>query len=733
MARAARIVLYTLIGLLVLIAVAVFVITRVIDPNDFKPQISELAHQHANINLDIQGDLGWTFWPSLGVSVGRTEARIGDDEELFAAIDEARLGVAVWPLLFGNVEMDAISLAGLDLNLVEGPDGGNWERIAASDAAASPEELAEESEGSAIDIPLSIPEVTLSDSRLRYRNLGDGTDITIEHLNVSARDVRLDEPFPVTASLRYQDQDDIRIDLEIDTVASLGLDTNHYRLSPLEVKTAIGGLTAKPVTVTTSLNLDAALDDDVVRITDLLISVAGTQTSGNVTVSGLSTQMQFSGSLATAPFDANGALRAIGEAPIDTRSTDALKQVSMQATLSGPANSLLLEPLTITIDDTTISGKAGITDLDTLAMMFDLVLDEINLDHYLPPATESPEATTAEGESSAPPVLSEEPLLPLETLRELTLDGKFRAGKVLAEGLEASEIDVAVSAANGVLRLQRANGKTLNGTFTAEAQLNARTDTPTMSFESRINTVQIQPLMQLALSRDLFTGIASIHTKLNTRGNSEKALFENAAGSVNFNLADGVLRGVNLHDTLIGGLNDMLGNFQALTALIPQLEQGRLPRELSEDTRILDLQAIARLDDMVASVERLTANLDRGATVNGSGWLNILNEDFDVSLGMKLPQISDDPRLSEREWPLRCAGNLSGSPARWCLPSSDAFRDAGRELGARMASDKLGVDLPQSREELQEEVQQRIDEEREKAEDKLRDRARERLEGLFNR
>lgn len=733
MARTARILLYIVIGLLALITVAVFVITRVIDPNDFKPQISELAHQHANIKLDIQGDLAWTFWPSLGVSVGRTEARIGDDDELFAAIDDARLGVAVWPLLFGNVEMDAISLDGLDLNLVEGPDGGNWERIAASEDPAAPEETAEESDGSAMDIPLSIPEVTLGDSRVRYRNLTDGTDITIEQLNASARDVRLDKPFPVTASLRYQDQDDIRIDLAIDTVASLGLDTNHYRLAPLDVKAAIGGLTAKPVVVNVALNLDAALDDDVVSITDLLVSAAGTRTSGNVTVSGLSTQMQFSGNLTTAPFDANSALRAIGEAPIETRRADALKKVGLQATVGGPANSLLLEPLTITVDDSTISGKAGITNLDTMAMMFDLALDQINLDHYLPPASEAPEATTAEGESSAPPALSEEPLLPLETLRELALDGKFRAGKVLVEGLEASDIDVAVSAANGVLRLQRANGKTLNGTFTTEAQLDARTDTPTLRFDSRINTVQLQPLMQLALSRDLFTGIASINTQLSTRGNSEKALFENATGSVNFDLADGVLRGVNLHDTLVGGLNDMLGNFQALTALIPQLEQGRLPRELSEDTRILDLQAIARLDQMVASVDRLTANLDRGATINGSGWLNILNEDFDVSLGMKLPHISDDPRLSEREWPLRCAGNLSGNPARWCLPSSDAFRDAGRELVARLASDKLGVDLPQSREELQEEVQQRIDEEREKAEDKLRDRARERLEGLFNR
>ncbi|KAF0808227.1 hypothetical protein A167_02735 [Alcanivorax sp. S71-1-4] len=732
MARAARIALYTLIGLIVLLAVAVFVITRVIDPNDFKPQISDLARQHTNLNLDIQGDLAWTFWPSLGVSIGRTEARIGDDEDLFAAIGDARVGVAVWPLLFGNVEMDAISLSGLDLNLIENEQGGNWERIAASDTPAeeTPAET-EQGESSAMDIPLTIPEVTVADSRLRYRNTTDGTDIIIEHINVNASDVQLEEPFPVQASLRYQDQDDIRIDVNVDTVVGVNLDANHYTLTPLNVKTAIGGLTSTPVDIAAQLNVDAALDDDVVKVTDLVLEAAGTRTTGNVQVSGLSTQMQFSGKLATAPFDANAALRAIGEAPIETSDSNALKKIAFEADIGGPANSLLLDPLKITIDSSSITGKAGITDMDSMAMMFDLAMDQINLDGYLPPASEEEAPATAQGESSAPPALSEEPLLPLDTLRGLNIDGKLAIGKVLVEGLDASDIKVAMNARNGLLRLTEANGKTLNGSFTTSATLDARNATPTMSLNSRINTVQIQPLMKLALSDDLFTGIATIHTEMNTRGNSEKALMENAKGKVDFGLADGIVRGVNLHDAVIGGLNDMLGNFQALTAFIPNLESGKLPRELSEDTKIVDLKSIASLDNMVATVESLSANLDRGAALNGKGWLNILNEDFDITLGMKVPSISSDPRLSEREWPLRCAGNLNGSPARWCVPSSDAFRSAGRDLVTQLASDKLGVDLPQNREQLEQEVQERVQEEREKAEEKVRDRAREELQKLF--
>src|SRR5699024_10516712 len=101
MKRVIKIILIVIVALIVLLAAALFVITQVIDPNDFKPQIREQARAQANLDLSIPGELAWQFWPSLGVSLGRTEARIADQQALFAAIDSASVGVAVWPLLFG--------------------------------------------------------------------------------------------------------------------------------------------------------------------------------------------------------------------------------------------------------------------------------------------------------------------------------------------------------------------------------------------------------------------------------------------------------------------------------------------------------------------------------------------------------------------------------------------------------------------------------------------------------
>ncbi len=129
MPRALRITLITLGIILLVLVAAIFGATQLIDPNDFKPRISELTRKHAGLELDIQGELSWTFWPSLGVSVGRTETRLPGEDELFAALDEAHLGVAVWPLLLGEVRADAIRLDGVEANLTRTEDGGNWQQL----------------------------------------------------------------------------------------------------------------------------------------------------------------------------------------------------------------------------------------------------------------------------------------------------------------------------------------------------------------------------------------------------------------------------------------------------------------------------------------------------------------------------------------------------------------------------------------------------------------------------
>lgn len=741
MARAIKIFLIVIAALVVLLAATVFVVTQVIDPNDFKPQIREQAMTQANLDLEIPGDLAWQFWPSLGVSLGRTEARIAGEEELFAGINSASVGVAVWPLLFGQVEMDGVTLDGLEVNLVETADGANWEKIGPQDGAeeeTTPAEEEQPGESGGMDIPLTIPSVAITDGKIRYRNTTDGTDIRVEHFNFNAQDVSLEEPFPMQMSLRYQDQSDMRVDLNLDTTLAADLDNNHFVLDPMTLDADIAGMTTNPVSVHLEQKLDVNLDEDRAQVTDLLLEAAGTRTTGNATVTGLTGEMKVAGQIDTEPFDANAALEAIGEEPIETSDDSALSKVALSATLDGPANSVMVNPLKVTLDSSTLSGKAGLENLETGKIVFDLNLDKITLDGYLPPQSDEEDSAAASGagggtggKEGGTTQLSEAELIPVDSLRPLLLDGSLKIGELNYDTIQASNIVFNVDAKDGVLRLTKASGDTLQGGFNASGRLDVSGNTPRISFKQNVSSMQLQPVVAMALDKDLAKGIFSMDLDFSASGNSEKALVNSAKGNASMNLADGTVRGLNLYGTLVGGVNDMLGRFQGLSALIPNQESGKLPAALSEDTKIIDLTTKASLNQQVANLDSLEAKLDKG-TLSGNGWMNMLTQEFDLKIGMQSPELGGSKYLEDVTWPLRCQGSLAGSPAKWCGPDKEGFAKIAQQAATNAAKgklkEKLGIDAEGD---TTEEVMKNAA--KKKAQEKIEEEMGDKLKGFFNR
>ena len=741
MARAIKIFLIVIAALVVLLAATVFVVTQVIDPNDFKPQIREQAMTQANLDLEIPGDLAWQFWPSLGVSLGRTEARIAGEEDLFAGINSASVGVAVWPLLFGQVEMDGVTLDGLEVNLVETADGANWEKIGPQDGAeeeTAPTEEEQPGESGGMDIPLTIPSVAITDGKIRYRNTTDGTDIRVEHFNFNAQDVSLEEPFPMQMSLRYQDQSDMRVDLNLDTTLAADLDNNHFVLDPMTLDADIAGMTTNPVSVHLEQKLDVNLDEDRAQITDLLLEAAGTRTTGNATVTGLTGEMKVAGQIDTEPFDANAALEAIGEEPIETSDDSALSKVALSATLDGPANSVMVNPLKVTLDSSTLTGTAGLENLESGKIVFDLNLDKITLDGYLPPQSDEQDSGAASGagggtggQEGGTAQLSEAELIPVESLRPLLLDGSLKIGELNYDTLQASNIVFNVDAKDGVLRLTKASGDTLQGGFNASGRLDVSGNTPRISFKQNVSSMQLQPVVAMALDKDLAKGIFSMDLDFSASGNSEKALVNSAKGNASMNLADGTVRGLNLYGTLVGGVNDMLGRFQGLSALIPNQESGKLPAALSEDTKIIDLTTKASLNQQVANLDSLEAKLDKG-TLSGNGWMNMLTQEFDLKIGMQSPELGGSKYLEDVTWPLRCQGSLAGSPAKWCGPDKEGFAKIAQQAATNAAKgklkEKLGIDAEGD---TTEEVMKNAA--KKKAQEKIEEEMGDKLKGFFNR
>lgn len=69
-----KLLLVLAIPVVVFVAV-ILALTIFVNPNQFKPLIVEQAQKQTGLELVIEGDISWQFFPSIGFELGRTELR----------------------------------------------------------------------------------------------------------------------------------------------------------------------------------------------------------------------------------------------------------------------------------------------------------------------------------------------------------------------------------------------------------------------------------------------------------------------------------------------------------------------------------------------------------------------------------------------------------------------------------------------------------------------------------
>ena len=123
-----------LLILLLLVVGAGFALTQFFDPNDYKDDIRQLAHKHANIELELNGEIGWSLFPWLGLEITDAKIASADTPEVpLATLRLLGLSVKVLPLLRKEIQMSDIRVDGLALNLQRDAKGqSNWDNIGQS-------------------------------------------------------------------------------------------------------------------------------------------------------------------------------------------------------------------------------------------------------------------------------------------------------------------------------------------------------------------------------------------------------------------------------------------------------------------------------------------------------------------------------------------------------------------------------------------------------------------------
>ncbi|SFX78273.1 AsmA family protein [Marinospirillum alkaliphilum] len=260
-----RLLKWLLVGvfsLFTLVILAILALVLFVDPNNFKPRIEQLAAEQAEIDLRMPGDFSWSFYPYLGIQLGEVQVRplSTPDAEPLASMQQAAIGVAVLPLLTGEVRASLIHLIQPEVFLHRNQQGvANWELIQQSLVTDSTEDAVTESvtpetdqSSSDLAINLLIDDIWLDRARVRLLDEVEGLALELSDVSLRIRDFSLDQPFNLEATARLAlAEPELTLALALNTGVQLDLAGETYRLSQLDLKLEAGfpELLAAPISM----------------------------------------------------------------------------------------------------------------------------------------------------------------------------------------------------------------------------------------------------------------------------------------------------------------------------------------------------------------------------------------------------------------------------------------------------------------------------------------------------
>ncbi|MDP1997274.1 MAG: AsmA family protein, partial [Gallionella sp.] len=483
----------------IVVAGAIYV-AATFDPNDYKEQIIRAVKESKQRDLRLDGNITLSFFPNIGANVGKVALSEFNSEKQFAAIDSARVSLALLPLLSGQAVVNEVAVSGLQAALVKRKDGTtNIDDLLGKD---------EKETGGKQPVKFDIAAVSIEKTSLTYRDEGSGAQYAIKDLSLHTGRIANGVPSKIDLSAGVQaNQPKLDINTQLKTTLIFDLDKQLYRLEGLDLQAGGTALDisnfklkangdvnadmsaqafgAKKFTLNASGmkgkdNFEVILDAPVLSLTKdkysgdkLTLNAKLEGASGDITaalslpgvegnaksfkVGALTLDLDMkqpeqafkvrltsplSGNVETQQFNLSNLVLALNA------TGDKLPGKSVNSELKGnvqvdAAKETVQANLVGGLLQSQIKARIGVKGFAEPAISFDVDIDQLDADLYLP--KQSSNAPKSDPSSTSEP---EKPL-DLSALRKLNLDGSLRIGSLKVANVKSSNVRLDIKARNG--------------------------------------------------------------------------------------------------------------------------------------------------------------------------------------------------------------------------------------------------------------------------------------------
>ncbi|WP_163922147.1 AsmA family protein [Photobacterium sp. Alg240-V54] len=625
-------ILYILLGLILLVVIGIGALVTFVNPNQFKPLLTEQVKKMTGRDLVIKGDIRWRFFPTLGLSVGETAFRnpTGFAQPNLVQFKQADLSVSVLPLLSQQLDIGDMRLEGAHVfvqtlkNGVTNLEGLTNKKTAADNATTEQAEAdkvaVEDNQQSAKKShwKVAVAGIELVDASAEIRNDQTNTVAQLNHINFT-----LGSFAPQTwtkASFDIQGKvNALSFTAKGSTELNLAADYNNVELKSLTAQMSMND--GKTEIKNAQLGLDQFT---IGQWSNVTFSVNGQVPNLNFDTHG-STKVKLApdhnivtlqGLKVTNDLTGSALPRSTMNVVVNTDATYDINQ-----------KLALVSKLDINADGTKISGSGSYLAAAIPDVRFALSSDNIDVDSWLAAkktTTDSAESAAEVGDTAAVAVdhqpATAEP--DLSALKNINVAGMIAIKQLKIANAEVENVKVVTSIKKGVATINRFEANLYDGKITGSASVNVNSALPSYRLKNTITNVAILPLLKAVANNQQLAGKANITADLSGRGLSEANIRHNIAGSVKVNIVDGTVYGVNI--------SDLLRNAKA--KLKGQADTGT---DTTKKTDFSALTTTLRLGNGIASTDnfQLTSPL---LAINGQGKTNLVDEGIDLTINTKV-------------------------------------------------------------------------------------------------
>ncbi len=470
--------------------------------------------------------------------------------------------------------------------------------------------------------------------------------------------------------------------------------------APVDARMTASALTVAPTAQTLSL---AGYELDAM----------GLKARGSLDASTWSDALSASGPLSVDQFSLRDLMAKL-DIPLETADRDAMSRVSLKGEVAMNGNTASLRDMTVKLDDTTITGRAGMSDLANGVLDFNLNIDAINADGYL-----APTAAPVEGEQGS---AADAVVLDSETLRAFNANGAVNIGKFTFSGIESSNVQIGLKADGGNIRVNPSKANLYGGTYSGDIRIDASGARPTLSLNETVSGIDFNAFAATVMPDVPVHGILSGNVLMNGSGATTGEIKSTLNGTTRFDFSDGYIDNIDLWHSV-----------QSILALADKEAPpaGTTPRR----TEFEQLKGSARVVDGVVTIEEMIASVEH-LDVTGGGVVNLNDSAVDVEVQAKIVE-EEGKELLPRERnllgfkvPVFVGGTIEApsiSPTK--SVTSVVAQLAKRKLAGRLGllGDEEGDGTTQG------DVDDAVEQKKEELKDKVDEKAKDLLKDIFGR